>query len=119
MSNKAYIEISSCKNCPFKKETNFFSSDGWDRMCDWVCTKNQEGEAKKIQGGVEWHEEDKIKVPDWCPISLENIFREAKEKYGNTLENLNDEAKEPCIHLPKNRVKTHRGIHCNECGRRL
>ena len=52
---KAYIEISSCKDCPFKKETNHWSSDGWDRMCDWVCTKENN---KTIQGSVEWFEEN-------------------------------------------------------------
>ena len=65
---KIALEIVSCKDCPFKKSTNFWSSDGWDRMEDWVCTKSNE---KKIAGSVEWHEESKVPVPDWCPILIE------------------------------------------------
>jgi len=59
------IEIQSCKECPFFKTENQWSSDGWDSMVDWMCTK--EYPKKKIQGAVEWHEESKIKVPEWCP----------------------------------------------------
>lgn len=62
---KAFLEI-TCKDCPFRKSTNFWSSDGWDRMEDWVCTKHPE--EKRIAGSVEWHEEKNIKVPDWCPL---------------------------------------------------
>jgi hypothetical protein len=60
---KIVIEIKSCKECPHFKTANQWSSDGWDRMEDWMCTKAD----KKIQGGVEWHEESKIQIPDWCP----------------------------------------------------
>ena len=63
------LEISSCKQCPHFKTENPWSSDGFDYMEDWVCTK---GEKKKIQGAVEWHEESHIKVPDWCPILIPN-----------------------------------------------
>lgn len=76
------IEIQSCKQCPFFKTDNQWSSDGWDSMVDWICTKHPENKApirnrgdvvsytgigKQIEGCVEWHEESKIKVPDWCP----------------------------------------------------
>lgn len=61
---KIKIEINSCKQCPHFYTTNQWSSDGWDRMEDWMCRKAN----KKIQGCVEWHEESKIKIPDWCPI---------------------------------------------------
>jgi hypothetical protein len=59
------IELKSCKECPYFKTANQWSSDGWDRMEDWICTKMND---KKIQGAVEWYEESKIKIPDWCPI---------------------------------------------------
>jgi hypothetical protein len=49
------------------KETNFYSTDGWDQMYDWICTK---ANGKTIAGAVEWHEESKITIPDWCPISI-------------------------------------------------
>ena len=58
------LEIKSCKQCPFFKTTNQWSSDGFDRMEDWMCGKND----RIIQGAVEWHEEKDINVPEWCPI---------------------------------------------------
>ena len=63
---KIAIEIKSCKDCPFFDERNYYSTDGWDRMVDWYCTKSE----KRIQGAVEWHEERKIQVPDWCEIKV-------------------------------------------------
>lgn len=78
---KIEIEINSCKECPHFKTMNQWSSDGWDRMEDWCCTKHPENSmrvknstklavGKLIQGGVEWHEEKHIKIPDWCPIKF-------------------------------------------------
>lgn len=64
---KVAVEIRNCKNCPHMKETNFYSTDGWDQMYDWICTK---ANGKTIAGAVEWHEESKITIPDWCPISI-------------------------------------------------
>lgn len=58
------IEIDNCKQCPYFKTDNRWSSDGFDEMVDWICSKKNE----KIQGSVEWHEESEIQIPDWCPI---------------------------------------------------
>jgi hypothetical protein len=66
---KVVLEFENCKGCPFFKTGNYWSSDGWDRMEDWICCHPEVGE-KKIAGSVEWHEEKKIKVPEWCPIAL-------------------------------------------------
>lgn len=63
---KIIIDIKNCKKCPHLKITDTYSSDSWDRMDDWHCSK----ENKKIQGAVEWWEEDKIKIPNWCPIKV-------------------------------------------------
>lgn len=60
------IGIKNCKECPHFKTENQWSSDGWDRMEDWVCGK----ENKKIQGSVEWHEERHIQIPEWCPNKI-------------------------------------------------
>lgn len=68
---KVVLEFKNCKECPFFDIADTYSTDGFDRMEDWVCTK--ETPTRKIQGGVEWHEEKHIKIPDWCPIRLENI----------------------------------------------
>ncbi len=62
------LEIITCKECPFHKRGNAYSTDGWDRMEDWLCSKKND---TLIQEGVEWHEEDKIPVPKWCPIRVE------------------------------------------------
>jgi hypothetical protein len=66
--NKVVIqtEITSCKQCPYFKEGYPYSLDGFDRGNDWECTKAK----KQISGFVEWHEVNKIKIPDWCPIKL-------------------------------------------------
>ncbi len=61
---KIHFEIVSCNQCPKKDERNQWSSDGFDRMVDWHCTEAN----RKIAGAVEWHEEKKIKIPDWCPL---------------------------------------------------
>ena len=60
---KIVIEIKSCRECPFFKITEVSSTDGWDRGEDWYCVKA----GGKIAGFVEWHEEDKIEIPKWCP----------------------------------------------------
>lgn len=81
---KVAIEINSCKECPHFKTMNHWSSDDFDKMEDWCCTKHPENSMRKmindkfintfpgklIQGGVEWHEESKIEIPDWCPIKV-------------------------------------------------
>jgi hypothetical protein len=64
---KIVIDISSCRECPFFKTGNQWSTDGFDNMEDWICTKIN----RKIQGSVEWHEEKGIRVPKWCPSSID------------------------------------------------
>jgi len=64
--NLAFVPITSCKQCPHFKTANPWSSDGFDHMEDWTCT---EAGNKKIQGAVEWHEERKIQIPTWCPLT--------------------------------------------------
>jgi len=72
--NKQYpptLLIRNCNEFPNKVEANAYSTDGWDRMVDWQCNAVRDGlHGKKIQGGVEWHEEKKIKVPEWCPLRV-------------------------------------------------
>lgn len=64
---KVAIEIISCKNCPYFKIGNVWSSDGFDRMEDWECTIAK----KTIAASVEWHEEKDIKIPEWCPAKVD------------------------------------------------
>lgn len=64
---KIEIEIVSCKHCPHFTTANQWSSDGWDRMEDWVCKKM---DNKTISHSVEWYEEKDIKIPEWCPIKV-------------------------------------------------
>ena len=81
---KVALEINSCKECPHFTTANHWSSDGWDRMEDWVCLKHPENSMRKfngskeivsntepgklIQGVIEWHE--KVLIPYWCPIKI-------------------------------------------------
>lgn len=68
MSNPVIIEleISSCRHCPHFKEGHRQSTDGFDSGYDWFCTHN--GNKRMISGFVEWHELDKIEIPNWCPF---------------------------------------------------
>ena len=67
---KIVLEIKTCKECPFFKSTPYRTEDSWERAENWHCKKSND---RKIAGYVEWHEEKSIKVPDWCPISIESI----------------------------------------------
>lgn len=61
---KALLEITNCQDCTHFKQGHAQSTDGFDRGHDWHCTKAD----KCIAGFVEWHEENKIEIPKWCPI---------------------------------------------------
>jgi hypothetical protein len=63
---KIELDINSCKQCPFWKEGPYQSTDGFDHGYDWICTKAN----KTIAGFVEWHEVNKIKIPEWCPVKI-------------------------------------------------
>ena len=64
---KIVLDIKSCKKCPHFNEERMYTSDSFELAFDWFCKK---ADNRKIQGYVEWHEERKIKIPDWCPILL-------------------------------------------------
>ena len=66
------LEIFSCRDCPHIETGSDYSTDGWDRGCDWFCKKMNK---KKIVGFVEWH--DNPKIPIWCPFM--NKKNEQKE----------------------------------------
>ena len=71
------IPITECRTCPHKDETDYWSSDGWDRMCTWVCKL---ANRRKIKGAVEWHDENKIGQPDWCPLpDIPDLKRECSD----------------------------------------
>jgi hypothetical protein len=61
------IEINGCAECPFKVVVDTYTTDGFDSMEDWACSKK---DNQSIQKAVEWHEEKKIQVPTWCPIVI-------------------------------------------------
>ena len=72
MATKVAYDIESCKQCPFFDTERYYSPDSFEAPSfDWYCEKMGH---KKICGYVEWHEEDKIKIPEWCPIKVkENV----------------------------------------------
>jgi hypothetical protein len=64
------ITIKTCKVCPHFTEERMYTSDGWELAFNWFCNN---GEKRKIRGYVEWHEGDKIEIPDWCPFNEKNL----------------------------------------------
>lgn len=67
------LEINTCKDCPFFHSERIYTADSFERPFDWFCKKVTVGKDKNpklIEGYVEWHEEKKIKVPEWCPIKI-------------------------------------------------
>ena len=74
-------KIIKCQNCPHKKETNHWSSDDWDHMCDWICSAKDNQEIGK---SIEWMDESHIVTPDWCPILSRIVI---KSPVGPTLPN--------------------------------
>jgi hypothetical protein len=71
MKPTSTIKITSCRKCPFFKEGPNETTDGWDRGNDWICTAK---DNKIIRGFVEWHEVEKIEIPEWCPCLTEPII---------------------------------------------
>jgi hypothetical protein len=67
----ATLQISSCKQCPFLKETPAQSTDGWDRGNNWNCKAKDD---KIIESFVELHNEDIIPIPKWCPCLTESTL---------------------------------------------
>lgn len=68
---KIVTVIKSCKDCPHFSEERMYTADSFEMPFNWFC--NQTGEKRKIRGYVEWHEEDKIKIPVWCPFNEDNL----------------------------------------------
>jgi hypothetical protein len=61
------IDIKNCKECPYINQKRYYSPDSFEAPSfDWYCKKVD----KKIRGYVEWHEEDKIEIPSWCPCRI-------------------------------------------------
>ena len=67
---KIELEIKSCKDCPHVIKTDYISPDPWEAPAEnWFCSKvKEEGEPKRIRGYIEWHETNKVPIPDWCPF---------------------------------------------------
>lgn len=53
---KVILDLKSCNVCPYWKEGQRESTDGFDSGNDWICTKKKN---KIIAGFVEWHEVNK------------------------------------------------------------
>jgi len=68
---KIVLELLTCQECPFFEKDRYYTEDSFEVAFNWYCCKvKEEGKSKKIAGYVEWHEENKTPVPDWCPIKL-------------------------------------------------
>lgn len=71
---KIVLELNTCQECPFFEKNE---CDSWAKY-DWFCSKV---DHKKIRGYVSWNEEDKVPVPEWCPIKIDDI--DLIELFGN------------------------------------
>jgi hypothetical protein len=65
---KIILDIKTCRECSnIDVIRGYISPDSFEAPnYDWFCKVNGE----KIRGYVEWHEENKIPIPEWCPILL-------------------------------------------------
>ena len=73
---KIVIDIKNCRGCPHFETKNPCSSDGWDRMEDWFCKKEQ----KTISKAVEWTDEKYLEIPEWCPCQIQDMIDYYKAK---------------------------------------
>jgi hypothetical protein len=68
-TTKITLEIKTCADCPFCKQSRIYTGDSFELVYDWFCEKaNQEGKNKKIADCVGWYEEKDVEIPNWCPI---------------------------------------------------
>lgn len=89
---KVLLEIEDCSQCPFHYSSPYPTDDSFERPEYWWCSNpNVEKEVQSpdpdsekrrlfykghwdckkfsyVAGYVEWN--DKIKIPDWCPIKV-------------------------------------------------
>ncbi len=63
------IKIKDCRSCPFFKSERYYTDDSFEHANDWFCHHNPKN-VKEIAGYVEWHEESKIPIPNWCPVKV-------------------------------------------------
>lgn len=63
---KIAIDIKGCAECPFVKVEKVYTPDSFDNVHSFYCTKQK----KMIAGYVERKEP---KVPDWCPIKIDEL----------------------------------------------
>ena len=61
---KVELEIKNCRDCPFFENERYYTEDSWETAFNWFCLK--ESPRKKIAEYVEWHEESKVNIPEWC-----------------------------------------------------
>jgi hypothetical protein len=61
---KILLDIKNCSECPFVRMKKVYTSDSWENVEEWSCSKTDD--FKVITSYHEWN--DKEKVPDWCPI---------------------------------------------------
>jgi hypothetical protein len=68
MGVKIIYEIKTCQECPFLEQERYYSPDSFEAPSyDWYCKKSLH---KRIRGYVEWHEENKIPIPEWCELRV-------------------------------------------------
>lgn len=64
VSEHVVLKIHKCGECPHRRSGPLYSLDGFDRGCDWICTKAQ----RAIVEFVERTSDEPKAIPAWCPL---------------------------------------------------
>lgn len=64
---KIQLTIKNCQECPFFQKERNYTGDSFETEFKWTCNKKK----RIIRHSVEWNEESRVKIPDWCPIKVD------------------------------------------------
>jgi len=68
------VKVKSCQQCPFFASEKVYTSDSFENVSKWECTKKK----KVITGYVDWYDERNVEIPKWCPFNKKK--KQAKTK---------------------------------------
>ena len=58
------IKLKNCIGCPYLETNRQYTADSFETCFKWTCKKSD----KVIANYVDWNEDDRIKIPEWCEI---------------------------------------------------
>jgi len=100
------LKVKTCQQCPFFLSERAYTADSFEMCFNWFCNKE---EKKKIRSYVDWNEEDKVPIPEWCPVLMKDkaeydSLDEEREALTSVLEHSKSRLKE-IEELKKNNIK--------------